>query len=121
MPRHCTLIKEGESVADFYLILRGAVLSSVRVENKAAKLSVLPPLSVFCGMSFHDNRPVIFEFTTCERAIILKISAEKFAKLKDDRVEVWYYLYDAMCRSWASLAQAADKLDIRLHSELYNR
>ncbi len=120
-PRHCPLIKEGEKTADFYLILRGAVLSSVRSGGKAAKLSVLSPFSVFCGMTFHEDMSMLIDFTTCEHAIFLKIPAEKLAQLKNTKIDIWYYLYDAMCRSWANLAQAADKLDIRLHSELYNR
>lgn len=118
---HCPLIKEGEKNNACYIILRGAVQSSIRQVNKHAKLSVLPPLSLFCSMTYVDGAPSVIEYLTCERTILLKISESSLEDLKKNHVEIWYLLYDHVCHSFAALEQAASKLDIRLNSELYNR
>jgi CRP-like cAMP-binding protein len=119
--RHCTLIKEGDKDLACYVILRGAVQSRIKVSHKIAKLSVLSPVSVFCSMTIIDNSASIIDYTTCERVLFFKISEAHLAKIKESKIEVWYYLYDAICQSFAKLEQAANKLDIRLNSELYNR
>lgn len=119
--RHCTIIREGEKAPVCYLIMRGAVQSSVRQINKIAKLSVLSPLQLFCCMSFIDGTPSLFDFTTCERTILLKFTPENMEDLKERNTEIWYLLHDEICKSFAALEQAVSKLDIRLNSELYNR
>jgi CRP/FNR family transcriptional regulator, cyclic AMP receptor protein len=119
--RHCTIIREGEKAPICYLVLRGAVQSSVRQINKIAKLSVLAPVKIFCCMSFIDGTPSIFDFTTCERSVLLRFTAENMEELKTQNTDIWYLLYDEICKSFAALEQAASKLDIRLNSELYNR
>jgi len=118
---HCPLIKEGEKINVCYIILRGAVQSSLRQVNKHAKLSVLPPMNLFCSMAYVDGTPSLFEYFTCERSILLKISESSLEDLKNNHIEIWYFLYDRICQSFAALEQAASKLDIRLNSELYNR
>lgn len=119
--RHCTIIREGEKEPVCYLIMRGAVQSSVRQMNKVAKLSVLSPIQLFCCMSFIDGTPSLFDFTTCERTILLKFTPANMEDLKERNTEIWYLLHDEICKSFAALEQAASKLDIRLNSELYNR
>lgn len=118
---HCPLIKEGDKNNICYLILRGAVQSRLRQVNKHAKLSVLPPMSLFCSMTYIDGTPSMFEYFTCERTILLKISESSLEDLKKNYVEIWYFIYENICQSFAALEQAASKLDIRLNSELYNR
>jgi CRP/FNR family cyclic AMP-dependent transcriptional regulator len=120
-PRNATIIREGEKSPECYLILRGAIQSSIRQLNKVAKLSVQAPGKLFCCMSFIDGTPSIFDFTTCEHTILLKFSAQNLAELKANDIVVWYMLYEEICKSFAALEQAASKLDIRLKSELYNR
>ena len=119
--RYCTLIKEGEKDLACYLILRGAVQSRIKQSHKIAKLAVLPPQNVFCCISFVDPSASVVDFTTCERTQYLKISEANLAELKKEKIEVWYHLYDVIASSYVKLEQAANKLDIRLHSELYNR
>jgi CRP/FNR family cyclic AMP-dependent transcriptional regulator len=119
--RYCTLIKEGEKDLACYLILRGAVQSRIKQSHKIAKLSVLPPQHVFCSISFVDENASVIDVTTCERTHFLKISEANLAELKKENIEVWYHLYDVIVKSFVKLEQAAHKLDIRLHSELYNR
>jgi CRP-like cAMP-binding protein len=119
--RHCTLIKEGDKDFACYVILRGAVQSRIKESHKIAKLSVLAPISVFCSMTIIDDSASIIDYTTCERVLFFKISEANLARIKESHIEVWYYLYDAICKSFAKLEQAANKLDIRLNSELYNR
>ncbi|MES2217215.1 MAG: cyclic nucleotide-binding domain-containing protein [Pseudomonadota bacterium] len=120
-PRNATVIREGEKTPVCYLVLRGAVQSSVRQINKIAKLSVLAPGNLFCCMSIVDGTPSIFDFTTCEHTILLKLSAENLAELKIQDITIWYMIHEEICKSFAALEHAASKLDIRLNSELYNR
>jgi CRP/FNR family transcriptional regulator, cyclic AMP receptor protein len=120
-PRNATILHEGDKTEVCYMILRGAVQSSIRQINKLAKMSVMAPGKLFCCMSIIDGTPSIFDFTTCEHTILLKLSAEQLAELKEKDMTIWYMLHDEVCKSFAALEQAASKLDIRLNSELYNR
>lgn len=120
-PRNSTILREGEKTQVCYMVLRGAVQSSIRQINKIAKMSVLAPGKLFCCMSIIDGTPSIFDFTTCEHTILLKLSAEQLRELKEKDTTIWYMLHDEICKSFAALEQAASKLDIRLNSELYNR
>jgi CRP/FNR family cyclic AMP-dependent transcriptional regulator len=120
-PRNATIMREGEKTPVCYFILRGAMQSSIRQVHKIAKLSVLAPGKLFCCMSIIDGTPSIFDFTTCEHTILLKLSADQLAQLKEKDVTIWYMIQDEICKSVAALEQAASKLDIRLNSELYNR
>ena len=119
--RHCTLIKDGEKDSSCYLILRGAVQSRVKESHKLAKLSVLSPYAIFCSTSFIDGAAGILDFTTCERTLFFKISAANLTALQNSNSLLWHYLYEAICKSFASLGQAANRLEVRLNSELYNR
>jgi CRP/FNR family cyclic AMP-dependent transcriptional regulator len=118
---HCPLIKEGDKNNICYVILRGAVQARLRQVNKHAKLCVLPPMNLFCNMAYVDGTPSMFEYFTCERCVLLKISESSLDDLKKNHIEIWYFLYGHICQSFAALEQAASKLDIRLNSELYNR
>ena len=120
-PRNATIIREGEKAPICYIILRGAVQSSIRQINKVAKLSVLAPVKLFCCMSYIDGTPSIFDFTTCEHTILLRLTSDNLGNLQEQDIKIWYLLYDEICKSFAALEQSASKLDIRLNSELYNR
>lgn len=117
----CTLIQENYIDSNLYIILYGAVQSSIIQDKKIAKLSVLGPLEVFCGISiFDDTSPSIINYTTCERSILLKISQKNLGALKK-KPSIWYKIFNLICQSFVELERSAEKLDIRLHSELYNR
>lgn len=121
-PKQCTLIQEGEKNKSIYIILRGAVQSSIIHQNKVAKLTIFSPLTLFAGMTSIDSQSVtIINYTTCERAILLKISEESLTAIQENNITLWYKIFDLICRAFVALQRAADKLDIRLHSELYNR
>ncbi len=120
-PRNATILREAEKTPVCYLVLRGAVQSSVRQMNKIAKLAVLAPGNLFCCMSIIDGTPSLFDYTTCEHTILLKLSADNLTELKIQDINIWYMIHDEICKSFAALEQAASKLDIRLNSELYNR
>lgn len=121
-PAKCTLIAENENSSACYIVLRGAVQSSIIENNILAKLSVLGPMSLFCSIFFTGHtEATIINYTTCERAILLKIPADYFLNLQKTKPELWYKLYDLICQSFVDLQRAADKLDIRLNSETYNR
>lgn len=121
-PKQCTLVQEGEKKSSCYILLRGAVQSSIVQDNKTAKLSVLGPLSFLSSISSIDETSAaIINFTTCEHAILLKISEAALTYFRKNNSNLWYKLFDLICQSLVSLERAADKLDIRLNSELYNR
>jgi len=121
-PKLCTLIRSGESKSSCYIILRGAVQASVVQNNKFAKLHVKGPMSLFCSITYILNdTPALFNYTSCEQAILLRISYEKIQMIKSEKLTLWYKIYDDVAKSFASLIQFADKLEVRLNSETYNR
>ncbi len=121
-PTECTLIQENHIDSTFYIVLYGAVQSNIIHNNKVAKLSVLGPLDIFSSISIMDNTsPSIFNYMTCEQAILLRMRQENIALLQKNNMHNWYKVFDLVCQSFATLARSAEKLDIRLNSELYNR
>jgi CRP-like cAMP-binding protein len=120
-PNHCPVIKISDQIEDTYIVLRGAVQSSIRYKNKFAKLSVLAPMMFFCCNTLINQKPAILDYTTCERVILMQIPAVALKHFKENKTELWYKLNDMIAKSFAALEQAANRLDIRLHGELYNR
>lgn len=121
VPKDFLLIKEGEEHPAFYIVLRGAIQFSIMHKNKKAKLAVISPISICGSMSFIIKSPSTINCTTCERAILLKISDTKLIEIENNHPVLWYKLYSAISESFIALERAADKLMIRLNSELYNR
>lgn len=121
-PVETTLIQEDSIDSTFYIVLFGAIQSNIIHDNKVAKLSVLGPLEIFSGISIlDDSSPSIIQYMTCERAILLRISQDNIALLQKNNIRIWYKIFDLVCQSFVTLARSAEKLDIRLNSELYNR
>lgn len=121
-PNHCVLVTEQEFNPVCYIVLQGAVQSSIVHNNKFAKLTVLDPTSLFCTITVIDDKsPTIINYTTCERAILLKISGSYLVKIQKNNTTLWHKFFELIIKSFASMERAADKLDIRLHSEIYNR
>lgn len=117
---YCQLIKTGIKNTGYFIILRGAVQLTISSNNKIAKLSVLGPSSIFGGLSFIDNQETIINYTTCERAELLKITDENLKKLENENPELWYKVFNVICQSLVMLERSANKLIIRLNNELYN-
>lgn len=121
-PKNCTLVHIGEKNAPIYLVLFGAVQSNIIHDNKIAKISVHGPMSVTCSaITLHSDMSSLIDYTTCERAIVLKISRSEIEFLQKNHQLLWFKFFHAICKSFAALERAAEKLDIRLNSELYNR
>ncbi len=121
-PKQCTLIQEKEKNSPVFLIIRGAVMSSIITDSKYAKLSVLGPMSLFCNLPSLDGAPTsLINYTTCEKAILLKITETELKLIEDTSKSLWFKLSELICNSYALILRAAEKLDIRLNSELYNR
>ncbi|MHB1948012.1 MAG: cyclic nucleotide-binding domain-containing protein [Gammaproteobacteria bacterium] len=121
-PKKCILIHEGEKKQSFHIILRGAVQSSIIENNIIAKLSVLGPLEFFCSTSLIDyESKSLFNYTACERAIVLTIPEKNLVMIQNECIAAWYKLYSYIYQSFVALERAADALDVRLNSELYNR
>ncbi|MBA3661838.1 MAG: cyclic nucleotide-binding domain-containing protein [Gammaproteobacteria bacterium] len=118
----CTLIHENEKDAACYLVLKGAVQSGIIHNNKSAKLSVIGPIQFFCGLSLaSDNQNELYNFTTCERAILMQFTQDQLQRLQRHHTVLWYKIFDWICKSLVALERSVDKLDVRLKSELYNR
>lgn len=121
-PKKCILIHEGEVSSSLYILLRGAVQSSIINDNIIAKLSVLGPFELFCSVAVINTESTsIINYMSCERAILFQISDSNLTILKNQYPELWYKLYELICLSFVALEKSADKLDIRLHTEFYNR
>jgi CRP/FNR family cyclic AMP-dependent transcriptional regulator len=118
---NCTIIKEGEKNAPFYLIVRGAVQSSITEDNILAKLSVLGPESIFGSMTYINHAPAIVTYKTCERAVMMKFSSKDLELMRVDDITLWYKISNTICKAYIELERSADKLLLRLKSELYNR
>lgn len=119
---NCVLIHANEKDFACYIILQGAVQSSIIHNNKYAKLYVLAPISLFCSTSIIDsNLPSIVNYTTCEKTILLKFRSSDLETIQKNNITLWYKFFDLIAKSFVSLELAADKLNIRLNSEIYNR
>lgn len=120
--KKCSLIHERETSYAFNIILRGAVQSSIIENNIIAKLSVLGPCEFFCSSSIikHGSKS-LFNYTACERAIVLMIPEKNLGLLQNEHTKIWYKLYSYIYQSFVALERTADALDVRLNSELYNR
>lgn len=121
-PKNCVLIAENNHEQACYIVLRGAVQSSIVKNNKVAKLSVLGPMHLIANLSIiNDKFNSTANYTTCERSVLLKISQKNILKIKETHRGLWFILFDLICKSYVGLEHAVDKLDIRLNSEFYNR
>lgn len=121
-PKECTLIHEKDKSPACYIVLQGAVQSSVIQDNKMAKLSVIGPDSLLASIACIDRESdFTISYITCESSRLLKIPEESLLYLKDNKFHLWFKLYDLICHSISALDRSIDKLDIRLHIEAYNR
>jgi CRP/FNR family transcriptional regulator, cyclic AMP receptor protein len=115
------LIKEREKQASFYVILRGAVQININQGNKAAKLGVLGPMSLFCNIIYIDANPSMVSHVACEDVVLLKIDSKHLEHLKKENIQLWYKMYDKICYYIVNLEKFSYKFFIRLSSEFYNR
>lgn len=120
--KNCILIHEKENKPCCYIVLNGAVQSSIMQNNKFAKLSVIGPNLLFASVGCVDRKSTFtISFVTCEAATLLKLSETELAYLQKHKPELWYKIFELICESVVALSQSIDKLDVRLHIELYNR
>jgi CRP/FNR family transcriptional regulator, cyclic AMP receptor protein len=120
-PQNYHLRKEGELEPMCGIILQGAVQSSINQSNKVAKLSILGPGKLFGSLSMINNSPSIINYTTREKTLLLQISQSNIHHIQSNHVQLWYKMYELICKSFVQLERMANKLDIRLNIELYNR
>ncbi len=116
-----TLITTGEEQSAYYFIIRGAIQLSIIHQKKKAKLAVLSPISMFCSSSNIIKKTNMIHYIVCERSIILKIPINKLKIIEHSNKSLWHKLSNSICESFVTLELAANKLIIRLNSELYNR
>jgi CRP-like cAMP-binding protein len=117
--KNCELIKPGETVGDCYIVIRGAVQSSIVLKNKIAKLSVIGPVTLFCSTATVDESlSSVTLFVTREKTILLKINK---SQLEEQHPVLWRKLFYFVYRSLVALEKSFHKLNLRLNIELYNR
>lgn len=120
--KNCVLIRENETIPVCYIVIYGAVQSSVIQDSKIAKLSVIGPDSLFASTAcFLRDTQFSITFITCESATLLKISEAELQYFQENKPIIWYKLFNLICGSIISLARSLNKLDIRLNIEKYNR
>lgn len=120
--KNCLLIHRNEKRPVCFLVLHGAVQSSILHENRIAKLSVIGPNILFSNIAFIDrNSEFTITFTTCEAAILLKLDESCIDSFKKNNPDLWSKIFYLIFRSLIALEKSVDKLDIRLHIETYNR
>lgn len=121
-PKHCTIIKKGEKNPSCFIVIHGAIQSSIIHDNKYAKLSVIGPGILFASVSCIDNKlPSTITFATCEQAVLCKISESDLTILQKEHPLIWYKLFNQICISIVALEKSIDKLGARLEIENYNR
>ncbi|WP_133130569.1 Crp/Fnr family transcriptional regulator [Legionella yabuuchiae] len=121
-PKNCILLHEGEKKSSCFVVLHGAVQSSILQDNKLAKLSVIGPGSLFAGVACIDKESTFtISFITCESSILFKLSEEDLNYFKQEKSIVWYKLFNLISQSLVALGKSINKLDVRLHIEKYNR
>lgn len=121
-PKNCYLIDEKEKNPACYIVLYGAVQSSIVQNNKVAKLSVIGPVNLFASTScgYHDSTFAI-TFSTCESAILLHLPKSVLDHFQKNHPQLWYKLFTLICKSLVALERSVAKLDVRLKTEEYNR
>ena len=120
--KNYTIIPEQDRELICFVVLRGAVQSSIIQNNKIGKLSVLGPTSLIASLScIESSFSSVINYTTCESAVLLKFDETHLLHLQKRYIRLWYKLFELICKSTVGLERSADKLDVRLNSELYNR
>ena len=120
--KNCKIVHSEELSPSCYIVIRGAVQSSIMKDNKLAKLSVIGPNTLFSSIScINKEDSFTVTFITCEHSILLKIPDEKLKYIEENKLTLWYKLYSLIGQSMVALQKSVDKLDIRLNIEKYNR
>jgi CRP-like cAMP-binding protein len=120
--KNCKLISEGEKNASCYLVLYGAIQSCIIQDGKLAKLSVIGPGTLLASIGCIDRSSAFnITYITCEQTILFKLPVAELQLIKESKPELWYKLYELICGSVTALKKSIDKLNIRLHTENYNR
>lgn len=121
-PKNCKLINEGDNSAACYLVLFGGIQSCIIHDAKLAKLSVIGPGTLLASIGCVDTDANFnITYITCEQSILFKLPVSTLQLIKESQPELWYKLYELICGSLTALKKSVDKLNIRLHTETYNR
>lgn len=121
VPKKCKLISGNDKNSGIYIVIFGAARSTIEVDGKVAKLSIVGPERLFISPAFikRPNNNAIINFISCEKMIVIHISDEGIQYIKEKHIELWYKLFDLICHSLAALEKSVYKLDVRLNTETY--
>ncbi|MBL7481520.1 Crp/Fnr family transcriptional regulator [Legionella bononiensis] len=121
-PKNCKLINENEKNASCYLVMYGGIQTCIIQDGKHAKLSVIGPGTLLASIGCIDTASAFnITYITCEHTVLFKLSVTSLQLIKENRPDLWYKLFELICGSLTALKKSIDKLNIRLHTETYNR
>ena len=108
-----TIIKEGEPFSSIFLLVKGSVLISKKVNETPIRLAKLRPGEIFGEMSFFSHRPRQSNVIASEDVLAIKIDANFFKnakpvikdKIKDYFIEVLINRLDAMNESIMTISK----------------
>lgn len=119
--KQCTLINSEDTTSSSYIVIQGAVMSGIMYEHKFAKLSVIGPLTLFANVSYITPQHFTITFSTCEKALLLRLTEEDLIYFQKTHPILWYKIFNLIYRSLIELERSVDKLEVRLNIERYNR
>ncbi len=115
--KHTLMYKDDQDTSS-YIIIHGALEASIIKDDKRVKLAILSPGDLFGGITYCTGYPTAISYSTRERTILLEFKASQLKKLKKNNILVWYQYYNLISHSIVKMEKAADKLYIRLNSEI---
>lgn len=122
VPKNSRLISPDKKLRSIFIVIFGAVQSTIEIDNKVAKLSVIEPGKLFVSPLLLDPASKAnIAFTSCEKAIVMHLTNENIDYIKNNEPVLWHKLFDLICHSLAALEKSVYKLDVRLNIETYNR
>lgn len=91
---NCSLIDQTERGGSCLVVINGAVMANIALENKRTHFAVHQPNTLICPFSFLDRKGDLFCYNTCGPATLLEIPASYLNSVWKDKLSIWYKLYD---------------------------
>ena len=108
-PQHgVPLFHQGESVADFFIVLRGALTYEIESAGRTTQLAVLGPGGVAGELSALDGRPHLVTCLVREDATVLRMSWARFEELRQGGGPLAFRVLEAIANSLVLLLRKAN-------------
>lgn len=113
------LIKSGDKKSPCYFIISGAVLITKTYHRNTSKFAVHGPHTLFCPLSFMDDKKEFFNYNCCDDTLLLELSRQQFKQIYRKNRMLWYKCYDLLSRYIVLSQRQLNTQIIRLTSEQY--